>query len=254
MMELNKVCTFIMPFRIECSERQRNLAFTIEWLASLKATITLLEADVKPKADKDSFPENVEYIFVKDPNPVFHRTHYINRLLKHATTDVVSVWDTDIIVEYQQIEEAVQNIQNGCTLAYPYNGEFVMLSDVLSAELIEEKSLVGIINNNLQPIFNRPSCGGAYFANRKKYLLLGGENEHFTGWGPEDAERLRRVQIMGHMVKWTEEGKAYHLYHPRNENSRFFDEDAAIEMRKELVKVCCMNSKELSEYIKTFNV
>ena len=90
--------------------------------------------------------------------------------------------------------------------------------------------------------------------NRQQYLLIGGENERFTGWGPEDAERLRRVQIMGHQVKWTDKGKAYHLYHPRKENSNFFDDDAAIMMRKELIKVCCMNKDELSEYIKTFSV
>ena len=251
-MSPNHICTFVMPFRIDCLERQRNLAFTINWLASLKAKIILLEADVQPRADKNSFYENVEYIFVEDSNPVFHRTHYINILLKQATTEIVSIWDTDIIAAYQQITEAIRNIMEGCTLAYPYSGEYVMLTPDCSEEFVKTGDLKFLDGQNLEPIFNRPFCGGAFFINRQEYLAVGGENEHFTGWGPEDAERLRRVQIMGHQVKWTDEGKAYHLYHPRNDNSRFFDENAAIEMRKELVKVCSMNKEELSEYIKTF--
>ena len=59
-MSPNHICTFVMPFRIDCLERQRNLAFTINWLASLKAKIILLEADVQRRADKNSFYENVE--------------------------------------------------------------------------------------------------------------------------------------------------------------------------------------------------
>jgi len=253
-MELNNICTFLMPFRIESPERQRNLAFTTNWLSSQGTRIFLLEADVKPKVDKSILQENVEYIFVEDSTPVFHRTHYINLLIKHAKTEIVSVWDTDIVTAYQQIQEAILNIKEGCTLAFPYSGEYVMLSPEYTDEFVEIGKLSYLDEQNLEPVFNRPFCGGAFFVNRQRYLSVGGENEHFTGWGPEDAERLRRLQILGCQIKWTEGGKAYHLYHPRNENSRFFDEDAAIEMRKELVKVCSMNKKELSEYIKTFIV
>lgn len=254
MMDLNRICTFIMPFRIDSAERQRNLSFSIGRLASLKAKIILLEADTRQRVDKSSFYENVEYIFIENSNPVFHRTHYINMCLKHAETEIVSVWDTDIVVDYKQIYEAVHNIKEGCTIVYPYNGEFVMLTPNCSDEFIRMGDLMYLEELNLKPIFNRPFCGGAFFVNRQKYLSLGGENEHFTGWGPEDAERLRRVQIMGHRVKWTDEGKAFHLFHPRKENSHFFDENASIEMRKELVKVCSMSRDELSEYIKTFPV
>ena len=138
-------------------------------------------------------------------------------------------------------------------MAYPYNGEFVMLEQNLSEELIKTNDLEHIKKQDFPSIFNRPSCGGAFFVNRQKYLSLGGENENFIGWGPEDAERLRRVQIMGHLAKWTEKGKAYHLYHPINQNSRFFNENVSIEMRREFIKVCSMNRKKLSEYIKIMN-
>lgn len=252
-MDLSNICTFIMPFRIESSERQRNLSFAVGRLTSTNSKILLLEADVSPKVSKTFFSENVEYIFIKDSCPVFHRTRYINMLMKRAATEVVAVWDTDIVTSYTQIAEATKYIQAGCTIAYPYSGEYVMLSPECTEEFTRNGDLTWLESLKLDSVFNRPFCGGAFFVNREQYLSLGGENEHFIGWGPEDAERLRRIKIMEHQVRWTTEGKAYHLYHPRKDNSCFFGENAAIEMRKELVKVCSMNKEELSEYIKTFS-
>lgn len=69
-MSLNHICTFIMPFRTDNPERQRNIPFAKNRLASLKAKIIPLEADVQLRADKSSFHENVEYIFVEDSNLV----------------------------------------------------------------------------------------------------------------------------------------------------------------------------------------
>ncbi|EGN57808.1 hypothetical protein PRBRB14_18060 [Hallella multisaccharivorax DSM 17128] len=246
-----KNCTFIIPFRIDCPERQRNLSFVLHWLAHIDAKIALIEADTISRIDKTSFTENISYRFVEDHNPIFHRTHYINTLLEQSNTDVVSIWDADIVTKYEQIEEAVQNIMKGNTLTYPYHKECIMLSPEDTEKFLKTEDFTCINHQESHPIINRTFCGGAFFVNRQKYLSLGGENEHFIGWGPEDAERLRRVQIMKHPIKWTVKGNAYHLYHPRNENSRFFDEKTAIELRKEFVKICCMNKKELHEYIKT---
>ena len=137
MMNMDDICTFVIPFRIECPERQRNLSFAIDWLAPLKAKIILLEADVESRVDKKCIHENVEYIFVEDSNPVFHRTHYINLLLKHEKTEIVSVWDTDVITSYQQIEESIRNVKDGCTLAIAYNGDCVMLTSDITDEFVK---------------------------------------------------------------------------------------------------------------------
>ena len=252
-MNLRNICTFVIPFRIDGKERQRNLDFVLNWLAPLKSKILLLEADKQSRVDKLCFPENVEYIFIEDKNPIFHRTRYINILLKQAQTDIVSVWDTDVVTTYQQIEEAVSNIQAGCTMSFPYDGKVIMLSQENTERFVKSKDIQKLERENYPPIFKRPSCGGAYFVNRLGYLALGGDNERFVGWGPEDAERLRRTQIMGHLVKWITAGKIYHLYHPINDNSHFFNEDLGIEMRREFVKVCSMNREELSEYIRVMN-
>lgn len=71
-------------------------------------------------------------------------------------------------------------------------------------------------------------------------MSIGGENERFTGWGPEDAERMRRCRILGHKVNWIDHGIMFHLAHPKSSNSSYFNQDMADMMRKEFVRVCCM--------------
>jgi hypothetical protein len=60
----------------------------------------------------------------------------------------------------------------------------------------------------------RSSVGGAFIVNKQRYLKGGGENENFYGWGPEDAERLKRMEILEEPTQRIE-GPLFHLHHPR---------------------------------------
>lgn len=251
---LADTCTFVIPVRIDSEERMRNLRIAVDWLSPLGAQIHILEADMEQKVYQEDFAQPcVKVHYVVDEKAIFHRTHYINRLLQMSTTPFVAVWDTDIIIDHRQILYAVNHclFEEGCTLAYPYNNKFVSLDEKLSKKFVSDGDIGYLNRRKLRSIIDRPFCGGAYIVDKQKYNSIGGENEFFVGWGPEDAERLRRTLIMGHKVGWASDGCAYHLYHPRNENSRFFSEDTAISTRREFIKVCSMNKEELSEYIKT---
>ncbi len=252
--DLSKFLTIVMPVRIESAEREANLMAVLHHVCGLGCRVILLEAD-EQSAIKDKKEMNtemrrcIEYKFVTDSSPIFHRTRYINRLLNETSTEIVAVWDADILIAYHQVYEAVDNIMTGCTITYPYNGEYVMLSELESVAARRKFDIENLKSLKLQSVFGRPFCGGVFLVHRQRYLQCGGENEHFTGWGPEDAERLRRVSILGHSVKWTEEGQAYHLNHSRGKNSDFYSEEDAIRLRKELVKVCSMEREELQNYI-----
>lgn len=253
-MDLHDICTFVIPFRIDSKERLRNLRFVLKWIEPLNATVILLEADKQSKTNGLFTNANIKYTFVEDANPIFHRTHYINQTIEMAATEIVAVLDTDIIVRHSMIYEAIRNITDyKHTIAYPYDTRFVYLSEEDTQLLMEDMDLTWLDQKDLPLLMNRPSCGGIYLAHKKRYLALGGENERFIGWGPEDAERLRRVTIMGGKVSWTATGRAYHLSHPRHENSNYFNEDVATNLRLEFIKVCSMNKDELSAYIKVLN-
>lgn len=246
--DMKSLLTFVIPVRIDCEERAENLHAVLRYLGGCGCRVLVLEADAVPVLKHKDWIHLAEYIFVEDTAPVFHRTRYINELLRRADTDIVAVWDTDVLVDYVQIDEAVRLIQEGCTIAYPYNGQFVMLAEQISVNTRKSLDLEYLQGKKLKSFLGRRLCGGAYLVHRGRYLRCGGENEHFTGWGPEDAERMHRVKILGHKVSWTECGQLFHLYHPRGANSAYQSEADADRLRRELVKICCMDKETLESY------
>ena len=95
------------------------------------------------------------------------------------------------------------------------------------------------------------SVGGAFFVNRNLYLQLGGENEFFYGWGCEDLERYKRLEILCQPV-YRVAGPLYHLYHPRKENSWYQNEMLELSNRQEFLKVCGMSCEELKQYVQSW--
>lgn len=241
--------TFGIPVRIDSEERKENLLAVIEYLSVMQCPIIVLEADALPHVNETGCMNNVEYRFVEDTNTVFHRTHYINDLLRMAPTEAVAIWDTDVLVDYNQISEALQLIRQGATISYPYDGRFVMLSKELSTQTRRRLDFDYLRNLKMKSFLGRKLCGGAYIVHKQRYLQCGGENERFTGWGPEDAERMHRVRILGHKVCYIPSGELFHLYHPRGINSNYQSTDDARQLREEFIKVCCMSSHELKSYI-----
>lgn len=241
--------TIVIPVRIECEERGANLRTILRHVIPLGCRIIVLEADSESKLGMEEWQGKVDYVFIEDINPIFHRTKYINILLNRADTKTVSVWDTDVLVDLDMVYRAVQLISAGYTLVYPYNGEFVWLSNSLSQSVRRNTNIEDLRHRKLKPIFGRRFCGGIYTVDRLHYLECGGENENFTGWGPEDAERLRRVKILGHKTIWIPGGQAYHLWHPRGKNSWFSSKDEESRLKMEMVNVSSMTKEELYNYI-----
>lgn len=247
---ISEQLTFGIPVRIDSEERKANLFTVIRYLAVLQCRIIVLEADARPNADDICSGNVVDYIFMEDHNNVFHRTHYINEILHMAKTEVVAIWDTDVLVDYSQIIEAFQLIRQGATVSYPYDGRFVMLSEQLSTQTRRKFDLGYLRNLKMESFLGRKLCGGAYLVHKQRYMLCGSENEHFTNWGPEDAERQHRVTILGYIAQHIKNGELFHLYHPRGENSSYLSKENAKDMREEFIKVCCMSPEELKLYIK----
>lgn len=91
--------TIVIPVRIDSEERSHNLDWVIEHLSHwINTSILVLEADEVPHYWLKEHYENVRYFFVEDHDRVFHRTHYLNRLIRMSETCIVGVWDTDVFV------------------------------------------------------------------------------------------------------------------------------------------------------------
>jgi hypothetical protein len=245
--------TFIIPLRVDSAEREENLSVVIDSLSRIKdARIIVLEANTFPRF-KGKNRQIIQYHFIEDGSEVFHRTRYINLLLEMTQTPIVGVWDTDVIIPLNQIEKSIREIkEGGAAFSFPYDGCFYDVPPAIS-ETFRRQSNPNLLKN-AQPELIRPfgaySVGGAFLVNKAIYRECGYENEHFYGWGAEDIERVKRMEIFGHTVHRTE-GSLYHLYHPRD-NSWYVNVEAQVKSLQELLHIANLSQQEIQEYVKTW--
>ena len=86
----------------------------------------------------------------------------------------------------------------------------------------------------MQSLYAPNPVGGVFFANRQSYIESGLENESFYGWGLEDGERYNRWKNLDYKVSRVR-GDAFHLTHPRLENSNMGDAYMSIMKKRELM-------------------
>lgn len=254
-MDITSELTIVIPVRIDSCERKRNLDAVLFFLLKMTSSfIIIAEADTEQKYSLSKQNKRIKYVFIQDKNHIFHRTHYLNILLKMSQTNIVGIWDTDIILNAKQIKDATDAVKKGITICYPYDGRFLFLSKKQSYDI--KNDITCFLNDtnkdNLKaPAMGRPSVGGAFIINKHRYLKFGGENEFFYGWGPEDAERFKRMEILKEPIKRIQ-GPLFHLYHPRGINSTFGYDIRDKNNINELIKICAMNTIQLKEYIETW--
>lgn len=205
----------------------------------------------------DSMHENnsrISYIYIEDSNPVFHRTKYINQMLRQVTTSTAVVLDADIVMSIDSLSAAIVSHEHmEAILSLPYDGRCFYVNQHHTEIFHKYPSIKSLefLRNNLTLMNGFKTVGGIYIVSVKGYMQIGMENEYFSGWGPEDAERIHRLEILGYSVnRWP--GAIYHLYHPRLNNSKFYNDNLALEGKKEFCRVCSMTRLQLSQYISTW--
>ncbi len=233
--------TFLMPLRIDSEERRENADTSISFILShFETTFIVMEGDESKKYCPDYQTDNFLYDFIEDKNFFFHKTKYINRLIESAATRFIAVWDTDAIVPTDQVLESAMVLRKGeAIMSIPYDGRVCVCDNSLS-DLFKRVTKVEILLKlapSLPLMYGYHSTGGAFMADREKYLETGGENENFLGWGPEDVERVKRMEVLNLPVHFSN-GPLFHLWHPRGKTSWYADKTLEIQNRRELINIC----------------
>jgi len=241
--------TFLIPVRIDSPDRLENLRLAIQFLNFyLDTHIAVLEADTEEKVQMTG---NVRKWFVEDHDPVFHRTRYLNQMTRQATTPYLSIWDADVIGIPSQLEAGVNLLREGkADMVFPYGKRFYAVPKFIKELYANNDCRLDILEEAKEYMDVMPGdwpVGGAFLVNRKAYIEAGMENEHFYGWGREDAERVVRWDTLGYRIKRVE-GPLFHLPHPRK--SWFDSKETEIRNRGEFLRVCAMNPQQLKEYIR----
>lgn len=244
--------SILIPVRLDSIFRLENLMASVRYLSrNTDARIIVLHADRYDNGIiKKLLPATVEYHFVKDNDDVFYRTMYINMMVKMTNTPIIAVWDADVIIPQTQILKSVEDIRNGFDMSYPYDGHFYDTSPVIRDLYISERNISLLTKNTgkMNLIYGDDLKGGAFFANRLKYMNSGMENENFYGWGPEDYERYARWNVLGYRISRIR-GNLYHLTHPRGANSTYRSQQQIRSTNREHMNTMCSSKEEILEHL-----
>lgn len=252
-----KDVTFLFSQRMESVDRIENLLELVDFLMKhFDTNIHLLEtAPHNNKLLQRLLPKEVKYTFEEDFDPIFHRTHYTNKMIRSAATAIVSLWDSDVLVTKEQIIAAVNLIRdNKADFSSPYKGKALDTSKIVRELYFQTKDINVLRENDkkMKELYAPDPIGGGFFANRKVYIASGMENEFFYGWGKEDGERVNRWETLGYRFERVE-GYMYHLTHDRGINSRFHSKRQGEMKQAELQRLALMSKKELSMEISDWN-
>lgn len=246
--------TFLIPLRIDTVNRLENTLVTIEYiLSNFETRISVLEASGRNTGLLNKLlPEEVNYLFIEDFDTIFHRTRYINQLVKSVTTEFIIVWDTDIIIPVEQIIKSVDLLRKKeADFVTPYKDKFLDTSDILKDLFIQSREIdiLEMHQGKMKALYNPNPVGGAFLAHRQTYMEAGMENEKFYGWGREDGDRVNRWKILGHKHLHIE-GSLYHLTHERGVNSTFHSPNQDNRKKTELHRSFVMSKDELLEEVR----
>lgn len=246
--------TFLIAVKLDSIDRLENIIMVIDFLSfHFKTNIQILEAsNYNSRILEQLLKPNADVTFVEDYDPVFHRTKYINQLIKQCQSPLLAIWDADIIIDPIQILKAVELLRSKeASFCFPYKDKFLDTSLILREIFLKTKNIKILRENEgkMKLLYQPDPIGGAFFAITDDYIASGMENENFYGWGREDGERLIRWEILGYQYKRIN-GPLYHLSHQRGINSTFHSKNQDDIKWMEIQRIKSMSKKEL---IKTIN-
>jgi len=245
-------CDIIPDTWIKIQVKENNQGKKID----LTDTTIIFFAQIDSIEKKRSFQVCLEYIHsIADTNIIIKEGYYhaqeMNQIIKEIKTPIVSLWDTNIVIPVEQIDEAVGRVRkNHAVLSYPYDGHLYKIPPAISELYCLEKN-ISMLKKHL--IY----CGSAsgiqpakkvVFIDREKYLAAGGENEHLLETGFRDIEREKRIEIL-ELPIYNTYGPAFYLYHPGVQELWQIDRKIGVYDHREFLKICKMTKDELSKYI-----
>jgi hypothetical protein len=250
--------TFIIPIRIESSDRLRNVITTTAFLLeNFDTNIIIKEVDSESVFEKEALPIlknildvdiDVNHIFEKSDASLFHRQKVLNEMIIEANTEIVINYDCDVLLPIESYRWSYQSILNKMyDIVYPYGqGMYqkqVFATDEIVSQFLQSGDFEYLDKNSK---VHSSDYGWVQFFNRQVYIDGGMENENFKAYAPEDKERFYRFTILEYNVGRVNDF-VYHLEHSRGQNSWFNNPHMKSNM-EEWEKIQSMNKIELVNY------
>lgn len=208
--------TFCIPVNYDHKDRLENLDLTLKFLKeNFDTNIKVYEQggleflDLCEKWGVTYYPYGFK-------EKLFHRTKMLNDMTRDSITPYIVNYDADNIAPVLQILIAVDILRKEeGEMIYPYDGRCARVNrEKYYWRSLENGGDCGIFNEEFRGArsFDPKSVGHIIFWNKDKYWEVGGENENFISYGPEDVERYERAEKLGVNIQRVK-GITYHMDH-----------------------------------------
>jgi len=201
--------SYIIGYRHK-PERLNNLKRVIEWLSGFGGIeIIIVEQDKHPKLE-DLTLKGVKHIFTKSEMP-YNRSWSFNVGLKYATSNVVAFGDSDLIMDPNEMIEALNTLQKyDCVSPYKSVLDLTPQESGLHIDQLKQIARPGRGETDNQKI---NLCGGIVFYKKDAIMKIGGWCEDFIGWGGED--NFQEYKTHNFLTSYECQYRCYHLWHER---------------------------------------
>jgi hypothetical protein len=242
--------TFVVPYRIDCEDRRRNLKNCIRFFDSTGAAFVFVEGlfeHDRPFYEAVSYSKRARHICAS-LDGFFHKTWLSNLGLSLVETDFFGLLDCDVICYYDQLACAMVALRDSfADFVYPYDGKCVEVPRDMVAGFLDGSLKVP---TNFR-LLNTSSAGGLIMGRSRCYREIGGENENFRSWGPEDTERHNRIIKLGFRLARID-GPIFHMEHERGKDSS--RENPFIEANyREFVRLANISREDLISEINNWS-
>ncbi len=226
--------TIIIPIKIESEDRLSNIKILLGYLNTHFITnIKIIETYVDyPKIDFIDLYNNLIIDYKNEQisnNEPYHRTKYLNMMLFDTKTEIISTYDSDVLLPIDTYINVVNElVSSKFDFIYPYgNGLYQKQlfysgwyknNNKCNMYHFSKKFDLSVFDDDPNVFLQNSYCGHSIFAKTKSYIDAFGENENFISYGPEDQERLYRFKKLGYNVKWYDDF-VYHIEHIRTNDS-----------------------------------
>lgn len=246
--------SFLIPIKIDSPDRLKNIYASTSFLHhNFNTNIIVMEVDKRQAINPDDLPDGVTYLFKQTDNPRLYRTHFNNEMIKMCSSKFVALYDADVIIPIQQINQATKILRKGdYKIVSPYDGMFMNV-DKLLREIFLKLQDDGFLmaNKEKMGLPTTRSFGGCIFLDRACFMEAGMENENLKYWGPDDIERVKRMHILGHKTIRLK-GNLFHFDHERKVDSGYTSAKEYEELMQTYLDISSMEKNDLSNHIKAW--
>jgi hypothetical protein len=244
-----KNTTFIIPVFIESIDRLNNCITVLSYLNYHFNTNVIIH-EMYDKESKLNFLKkfknlNIKHIKEKNTTGHYHRTRQLNEMLSMVETDVVCNYDIDVVLPINTYIISEYLLKNSIfDVVYPYGDGFYQVQ--VPQSISKDEFDVNFSIDELTGDKEKAEFGHCQFFKTDIYKGIGGENENFISYGPEDKERFLRCLKFNLKIHRIYDF-VYHFEHSRSFNSN--ENNSYFQKNKELCeKIEKMNYDQFIQY------